>query len=104
MLHSSAPYPRLERARMETCRSDRGTHRNEGGIMKRWLALPAAAALLGARAASGDEGVRGGVGAFYGLSAPVLQDVDASSFSPGDALGETGSEWGVRVPIKVIPV
>lgn len=72
--------------------------------MKRWLALAAAAALLGASSAMATEELRVGVGAFYGLSAPVLQDVDASSFSPGDALGETGSEWGVRVPIKVIPV
>jgi hypothetical protein len=72
--------------------------------MKRWLALAAAAALLGASSAMATEELRVGVGAFYGLSAPVLQDVDASSFSPGDALGESGGEWGVRVPIKVIPV
>ncbi len=72
--------------------------------MKRWLALAAVAALLGAGSAMATEELRVGVGAFYGRSAPVLQDVDASSFSPDDALGEGGSEWGVRVPIKVIPV
>jgi opacity protein-like surface antigen len=72
--------------------------------MKLCLALAAAAALLGAGSAMAAEELRVGVGAFGGISAPVLQDVDASSFSPGDAIGESGTEWGIRVPIKVIPV
>ena len=44
------------------------------------------------------------VGVFGGLSVPVLQDVDVSSFSPGDAFGPTGSQFGLRADAKVIPV
>lgn len=44
------------------------------------------------------------VGVFGGMSIPVLQDVSASSFSPSDAFGDTGSQFGLRVPVKAIPV
>jgi opacity protein-like surface antigen len=44
------------------------------------------------------------LGVFGGLSIPVLQDVSTSSFSPSDAFGETGSQFGVRVPVHAIPV
>lgn len=47
---------------------------------------------------------RAGVGVFGGLSVPVLQDVNASSFSPSDAFGKSGSQFGLRVPVKAIPV
>ena len=72
--------------------------------MKRWFALAALAALLAASTAMAAEELRVGIGAYGGFTNPILQDVDASSFSPGDAIGESGAEWGVRVPIKVIPV
>lgn len=72
--------------------------------MKRWLAIAVLAALLGAGTAGAAEELAVGVGAFGGISAPILQDVDASSFSPGDALGDSDTEWGLRVPVKVIPV
>ncbi len=45
-----------------------------------------------------------GVGAFGGLSVPVLQDVTASSFKPSDAFGKSGSQFGLRVPVVAIPV
>src|SRR5262245_34476882 len=71
--------------------------------MKRSLAL----ALLGlcfmsGAASAGPTGVS--VGVFGGLSVPVLQDVSASSFSPSDAFGDTGSQFGIRVPVVAIPV
>ncbi len=47
---------------------------------------------------------RAGVGVFGGLSVPVLQDVNTSSFSPSDAFGKSGSQFGLRVPVKAIPV
>lgn len=72
--------------------------------MKRWFALAVLAALLAASTAMAAEELLVGVGGYVGTTNPILQDVDASSFSPGDAIGESGFEWGVRVPIKVIPV
>jgi opacity protein-like surface antigen len=71
--------------------------------MKRLLMLAMFALLLASGAAqAGPIGV--GIGVFGGLSVPILQDVSASSFSPGDAFGENGTQLGVRVPVHAIPV
>jgi hypothetical protein len=43
------------------------------------------------------------VGVFGGLSIPVLQDVSTSSFSPSDAFGATGSQFGLRATVQAIP-
>lgn len=72
--------------------------------MIRPLLIALLAALLGAMSASATTKPEVGVGVFGGLSVPVLQDVDVSSFSPGDAFGPAGSQFGIRVPVKVIPV
>jgi len=71
--------------------------------MKRSLALALFAVIVASGAAqAGPVGVS--VGVFGGLSIPVLQDVSASSFSPSDAFGPTGSQFGIRVPVHAIPV
>ncbi len=71
--------------------------------MKRVLALALFAAVVASGAAqAGPVGVS--VGVFGGLSIPVLQDVSASSFSPSDAFGATGSQFGFRAPVHAIPV
>jgi opacity protein-like surface antigen len=71
--------------------------------MKRISALTLLAlALAGGAAQAGPIGV--GIGVFGGLSVPILQDVSTSSFSPGDAFGENGKQFGVRVPVHAIPV
>jgi opacity protein-like surface antigen len=71
--------------------------------MKRILAVTLLAAALASGAAqAGPIGV--GIGVFGGLSVPILQDVSTSSFSPGDAFGENGTQLGVRVPVHAIPV
>jgi len=71
--------------------------------MRRLLTFVLLALTLGAGAAhAGDVGV--GVSLFGGLSWPVLQEVNVSSFSPSDAFGESGSQFGIRVPVKAIPV
>jgi len=71
--------------------------------MKRLAALALLAfALASGAAQAGPIGVS--VGVFGGLSIPVLQDVTTSSFSPGDAFGATGSQFGIRVPVHAIPV
>lgn len=72
--------------------------------MTRSLLVALLAALLGATSAWATTPLQVGVGVFGGLSVPVLQDVDVSSFSPNDAFGPTGSQFGIRVPVKVIPV
>ncbi len=59
-------------------------------------------AFFGGAAQAAPVGVS--VGLFGGMSIPVLQDVSTSSFSPSDALGATGSQFGIRVPVKAIPV
>ena len=71
--------------------------------MKRTLYLALLAAMVSAGAAQATE-KHLSVGAFGGFSIPVLQDVDASSFSPSDAFGPTGSQFGLRADVKVIPV
>ena len=70
--------------------------------MKRLL-LPTLFALLLASGAAqaGPAGIS--IGVFGGLSVPVLQDVTTSSFSPSDAFGATGSTFGLRAPVHVIP-
>jgi hypothetical protein len=74
-----------------------------GDIMKRILATALLATALASGAAqAGPVGVS--VGAFFGVSIPVLQDVNTSSFSPSDAFGPTGSQFGLRVPVHAIPV
>jgi len=71
--------------------------------MKRSLALALFALVVASGTAqAGPVGVS--VGVFGGLSIPVLQDVSASSFSPSDAFGPTGSQFGIRVPVHAIPV
>jgi len=71
--------------------------------MKRLLALPLLALLMaGGTVEAGPVGLS--VGVFGGLSIPVLQDVTTSSFSPGDAFGDTGSQFGIRAPVYAIPV
>jgi len=71
--------------------------------MKRLLTFALLGVCIAGGAANATEtGV--GVGVFGGLSVPVLQDVSASSFSPSDAFGDTGSQFGLRVPVVVIPV
>jgi opacity protein-like surface antigen len=71
--------------------------------MKRTLPLFLFALLLATGAAqAGPVGIS--VGVFGGLSIPVLQDVSTSSFSPSDAFGATGSQFGLRVPVHAIPV
>ena len=65
-----------------------------------WALL--ACALLSRTAQAAPVGVS--VGLFGGMSVPVLQDVSTSSFSPSDALGPSGSQFGIRVPVKAIPV
>ena len=71
--------------------------------MRRLLLLALFALPLAAGPAqAGPVGVS--VGVFGGLSVPVLQDVSTSSFSPSDAFGETGSQYGIRVPVHAIPV
>jgi len=65
------------------------------------LALLAVAFVSGA-AQAGPIGVS--VGPYVGLSVPVLQEVNASSFSPSDAFGESGTQFGIRVPVHAIPV
>lgn len=71
--------------------------------MKRSYALALLGfALLSGTAEAAPVGVS--VGLFGGMSIPVLQDVSASSFSPSDAFGDTGSQFGIRVPVKAIPV
>ncbi|HEY7728863.1 MAG TPA: outer membrane beta-barrel protein [Candidatus Eisenbacteria bacterium] len=72
--------------------------------MSRSLLVALLAALLGAAPAWAATKPEVGVGVFGGFSIPLLQDVDVSSFSPGDAFGPTGSQFGIRVPVKVIPV
>jgi Outer membrane protein beta-barrel domain len=71
--------------------------------MRIWFALATLAALVFAGAAQA-QSVHVAVGAYGGLTVPILQDVDASSFSPGDAFGDTGSKFGLRVPVKAIPI
>jgi len=71
--------------------------------MKRWFTLVLALSALGAGTAYA-RGTQVGVAAFAGWSVPVLQDVDVSNFSPSDAFGPSGSTFGARVPVKVIPV
>ncbi|HZI89558.1 MAG TPA: outer membrane beta-barrel protein [Candidatus Polarisedimenticolia bacterium] len=73
--------------------------------MKRWSAvalLALALALAGGTALAGPVGVS--AGAFLGTSVPVLQEVNASSFSPSDAFGESGTQWGLRAQVHAIPV
>ena len=71
--------------------------------MRRSLSLALFALLLASGTAqAGPVGVS--VGVFGGLSIPVLQDVTTSSFSPSDAFGATGSQFGIRVPVTAIPV
>ncbi len=71
--------------------------------MKRLLALSSLALVLACGAAqAGPVGVS--VGVFGGFSIPVLQDVSTSSFSPGDAFGATGSQYGFRVPVHALPI
>jgi hypothetical protein len=77
----------------------------KGGTMKRSLTLALlGVCVLGGVAHAALPPPEVSVGVFGGLSVPVLQDVDASSFSPSDAFGDTGSQFGVRVPVVVIPV
>lgn len=66
------------------------------------LALVALILASGAAQAAPVGGVS--VGVFGGLSIPVLQDVSTSSFSPGDAFGATGSQFGFRAAVQAIPV
>jgi len=71
--------------------------------MRRSLAMVLLAlAFSGGAAQAGPIGV--GVGLFGGLSVPVLQDVTTSSFSPSDAFGPTGSQFGLRVPVHAVPM
>ena len=73
--------------------------------MKRWSAVALLAlvvALAGGTAQAGPVGVSAGV--FLGTSVPVLQEVNASSFSPSDAFGESGTQWGLRAEVHAIPV
>jgi hypothetical protein len=72
--------------------------------MSRSILVALLAALLGATSAWAATQPQVGVGVFGGLSVPVLQDVDVSSFSPSDAFGPSGTQFGIRVPVKVIPV
>ncbi len=73
--------------------------------MKRFLVLTLLLLGVGAAPACSAFGLTSvGVGAFGGLSVPVLQDVTASSFSPSDAFGKTGSQFGLRVPVVAIPL
>ena len=71
--------------------------------MKRLFTCVLLALTLGAGVAQAKE-VAVGVSLFGGLSWPILQDVSVSSFSPGDAFGENGTQIGIRVPVKAIPV
>ncbi|TMQ58407.1 MAG: porin family protein [Candidatus Eisenbacteria bacterium] len=71
--------------------------------MKRIFALTLLGLVVaGGAAQAGPVGVS--IGVFGGLTIPVLQDVSTSSFSPGDAFGATGSQFGIRVPVRAIPV
>jgi opacity protein-like surface antigen len=72
--------------------------------MSRSILLALLAALLGATSAWATTQPQVGVGVFGGFSVPVLQDVDVSSFSPSDAFGPTGTQFGIRAPVKIIPV
>lgn len=72
--------------------------------MSRSILVALLAALLGATSAWAATRPQVGVGVFAGLSVPVLQDVSVSSFSPSDAFGPAGSQFGIRVPVKAIPV
>lgn len=70
--------------------------------MRRTVPVILLALVLGAGAAQA-KGI--GAGAFAGLSIPFLQDVNTSSFSPSDAFGPTGSQFGLRAALQgVIPV
>ena len=71
--------------------------------MKRFILTMTTLLLFGAGGAWAEE-IGVGVGVFGGLSWPVLQDVSTSSFSPGEAFGENGSQFGIRVPVTGIPV
>jgi opacity protein-like surface antigen len=72
-------------------------------MMKRISAVALLALALASGAAQAAP-VGVSLGVFAGLSIPVLQDVSTSSFSPSDAFGETGSQFGFRVPVHAIPV
>lgn len=72
--------------------------------MSRSFLVALLAALLGATSAGATTQPQVGVGVFGGLSVPVLQDVDGSSFNFSDAFGPTGTQFGIRAPVKVIPV
>lgn len=72
--------------------------------MMRTLLLALLGMTLAAGAAQAQTPMHVSVGAFGGLSVPVLQDVDASSFSPSDAFGSSGSQFGLRADVKAIPV
>jgi len=72
-------------------------------MMKRLVMLTVLALVLASGAAqAGPIGV--GIGVFGGLSVPILQNVSASSFRPGDAFGKGGTQLGVRVPVHAIPI
>ena len=71
--------------------------------MKRILAVALLATALASGAAQATP-IGVSVGAFIGTSTPILQDVSTSSFSPGDAFGESGAQWGFRVPVHAVPV
>jgi len=62
-----------------------------------------AASLLGAGTAQA-VAPQVSAGIFGGSSVPVLQDVTVSSFSFSDAFGPSGSQWGLRADVKLIPV
>ena len=72
--------------------------------MRRSLTLALFALVLASGAAQAGPVGDISVGVFGGLSIPVLQDVSTSSFSPGDAFGATGSQFGMRAAIHAIPV
>ncbi len=71
--------------------------------MKRSIITAMLALVLGTGTAQAKE-IGVGVGVFGGVSWPMLQDVSVSSFSPSDAFGESGSQFGIRVPVTAIPV
>ena len=66
------------------------------------LALACVVTLAGGAAQAAPIGVS--VGPFIGTSTPILQEVNVSSFSPGDAFGESGAEYGLRAQVHAIPV
>src|SRR5688572_16737987 len=72
--------------------------------MKRSFGLALFALILASGAAQAAPVGGVSVGVFGGLSIPVLQDVSTSSFSPGDAFGATGSQFGFRAAVQAIPM